>query len=262
MFTQIIFFLGKSIFDGLFLFNRLPCNIKSCIKKLSFVYPLFESIYRRSENLLRKSYFIEFLQLLNENKIPYWAFAGTLIGALRHKGIIPWDTDSDIGMFIEDCPRFYDLVSKDKRFILKSWQRGGHIVTTNLGPRELKDEQGFYVIKGRVRVVDVAFCYIDTKTIPLFWEKYLQRNKFEYGNGFVLCLKTYISSLEEGKFAIPASFMREFRFVKFYNVYIRIFDRAEEWLKIVYGCDVMTRKNSFLEPCDSGGEKLMDFSPL
>ncbi|MCP4319022.1 MAG: LicD family protein [Hyphomicrobiales bacterium] len=38
--------------------------------------------------------------------ISYWLTAGTLIGALRHGGMIPWDCDIDVGMTAEDLQAF------------------------------------------------------------------------------------------------------------------------------------------------------------
>ncbi len=60
---------------------------------------------------------LEVLKVLDDICIKYnikwFANYGTLLGAVRHKGFIPWDDDIDITMLRSDYDRFFQIVEKE-----------------------------------------------------------------------------------------------------------------------------------------------------
>ncbi len=61
-----------------------------------------------------------FHEFCEENNLRYYVVGGTMLGAVRHQGFIPWDDDIDVAMPDTDYKRLTELLKTKERYILET----------------------------------------------------------------------------------------------------------------------------------------------
>lgn len=84
-----------------------------------------------------------------DNNIKYTLFGGTLIGAVRHQGFIPWDDDVDIAMPRPEYDKFIRLYQSKRGYELFA-----------------REKQGKDVLLAFARVCDMEETFVDASLIP------------------------------------------------------------------------------------------------
>ncbi len=89
-----------------------------------------DDITLRKLQMIELEMLVEVDRICRENHIPYMMIGGTLLGAVRHEGFIPWDDDADLAMLRKDYDRFRKVCEKEldqERFYFQdAWNTEGY----------------------------------------------------------------------------------------------------------------------------------------
>lgn len=103
----------------------------------------------RKLQLIELDLLLELDRICKKNNITYMICSGTLLGAVRHKGFIPWDDDLDTRMPRKEFEKFEKACEKDlnhDKYFLQTWKtdpeyRWGYVKLRRKGTEYLRAGQ-------------------------------------------------------------------------------------------------------------------------
>lgn len=110
--------------------------------------------------------------ICDRHQITYWLSGGTLLGAVRHGGFIPWDDDIDIAMTGDDLIRFNEIAAKElpRHLFLQTQKtdpdyRLDHTKVVDLNSFYVQPDDDFESSSPKGLFVDI-FPYVDHPYVP------------------------------------------------------------------------------------------------
>lgn len=120
----------------------------------------------RRIQLIELEMLIELDRICRKHNLKYTLATGTLLGAVRHGGFIPWDDDIDVCMLYEDYKRFIEIANTEldsKRFFVRTQETDKDC---NLTFAQIKRNNTVFLREGRGEFNTHRGVFIDI--FPLF----------------------------------------------------------------------------------------------
>lgn len=144
---------GHSCYVSKYASDIVKCYSKDYQEKV-LKYRVSDLVRKGGENLRRvqliqTEMLVEFDRVCRKNNIRYNIAFGTLLGAARHKGFIPWDDDVDVIVPIEDYLKLDEAMKKDLDTTRFFWRTIDTEVDFNLTFKHMKRNGTVYMKPGR-----------------------------------------------------------------------------------------------------------------
>lgn len=169
----------------------------------------------------------EFDTVMLQNSINYSVFAGTLLGAIREKGLLKHDLDLDTVMFNRDY-------SPKNRVLLE--EAGFKLVHAFLVDNGEKAREETYEKDGVS--IDIYYIYEDEK-FPTYQCDFFEMKKTDKHN--------MVARVRRIEFPVSYEVVR----VPFENIQVNAIANAREWLRCRYGDDYMIPNPGFRDKGDN-----------
>ncbi len=120
-------------------------------------------------------------RVFKKHGLDYWLDYGTLLGAARHKGFIPWDDDTDISMPREDYEKALEILPKELSKYGIIAEEDEDFPMTRMGVGYLHSKTGvwidIYPVDGYQTRVPISDCIDDLKKKIRKYRDFYQKNR-------------------------------------------------------------------------------------
>lgn len=149
--------------------------------------------------------------LCQKHGIRYWLTGGSALGAVRHKGFIPWDDDADIGMLREDYEKFQKVVHElNERYVVQCFETHPEY-NVLVPPMKIRKKHTYCVeynalLKNKCKDSDGLF--IDVFVLDHVSENKLKDFTWRMRNGILMVLIAFFENLHMNPLLLKKRFVR------------------------------------------------------